>query len=190
MSGRPFQIRKLDVAAFATEGAQLTGNWPLADLVRLASATVAGSAQGGVPVAWQARAEQRRLGSALQPWLHVHATATVQLACQRCLQPLTEILTADRWIRFVEGEEAAADLDADSEDDVLALTRSLDLQWLIEDELILALPLVPRHADCSIPQAWDAGAQASAVPPAEEGEQAHPFAVLAALKGRGKASPD
>ncbi len=54
-------------------------------------------------------------------------------------------LEAERSIFFVEGEDAAAALDAESEDDVLALTPALDLEALIEDELLLALPLIPRH---------------------------------------------
>ncbi len=49
------------------------------------------------------------------------------------------------------GEEAAAALDAESDDDVLALESSLDLHALVEDELLLALPLVPRHDECPEP---------------------------------------
>ena len=47
-------------------------------------------------------------------------------------------------VAFVRGEDAAAELDAESDFDVLTLTRSLDLRELVEDELLLALPLVPR----------------------------------------------
>ena len=52
------------------------------------------------------------------------------------------------WIaalRFVDGEAQAEALDADSEDDVLALAPALDLRTLVEDELLLAWPIVPRH---------------------------------------------
>ena len=54
----------------------------------------------------------------------------------------------ERRIRFVDGEDAGGALDADSDDDVLALTPALDLHELVEDELLLALPLVPRHEVC------------------------------------------
>ena len=60
-------------------------------------------------------------------------------------------LHAERRIFFVDGEDAAAALDAESEDDVLALTPALDLAELVEDELLLALPLVPRHEQCPEP---------------------------------------
>ena len=58
------------------------------------------------------------------------------------------MLHIEKALRFVHGEDAAAELDADSDDDVLASSRSLDLRALIEDELLLALPLVPRHEAC------------------------------------------
>jgi uncharacterized protein len=97
------------------------------------------------------------------------------LECQRCLQPVDEYLDIARSFLFVHGEDAAAQLDADGEDDVLALTRSLDLRELLEDELLLSLPLVPRHEVC--PQPLVAPIDAS---PLEE--KPNPFAALASLK--------
>jgi len=108
-------------------------------------------------------------------WLHAAAQATVHLECQRCLKPLTEALAAERSFQFVHGEDAAAQLDADSDDDVLALTRALDLRELIEDELLLALPIVPRHDVCPEPLAVAADVELS-------DERPNPFAALAALK--------
>jgi uncharacterized protein len=82
-------------------------------------------------------------------------------------------LGVDRRFRFVADEAEAERLDADSEDDVLAIEPALDLQALVEDELILALPLVPRHEHCTLPA--DAAA---------DGDAAHPFAGLAAWRRR------
>jgi hypothetical protein len=79
--------------------------------------------------------------------------------------------------RFVAGEDAAAALDAESEDDVLALTPALDLRQLIEDELLLALPIVPRHDHCPEPLPRAFADPQGAASPAE-----NPFAALAALK--------
>jgi uncharacterized protein len=96
-------------------------------------------------------------------------------------------------IRFAANESQAASEDADSDEDVLALTRSLNLRELAEDELLLALPLVPRHASCPQPLPLAAGDEAAAQPPADpagsEGPEVkpHPFAALAALK-RGSGS--
>jgi uncharacterized protein len=83
--------------------------------------------------------------------LHLRADSAVGLACQRCLQRMVVPLGIDRRLFFVAGEDAAASLDAESDDDVLALEAFLDLRSLIEDELLLALPLVPRHEVCPEP---------------------------------------
>jgi uncharacterized protein len=87
----------------------------------------------------------------------------------------------DRWLRFVADEAQAEALDADSEDDVLVLARFTDLVELIEDEFLLALPIVPRHEVCPEPLPLP-HSDAEAV----EQEQPHPFAALAALKNPGK----
>jgi uncharacterized protein len=82
----------------------------------------------------------------------------------------------DRWLRFVGDEAEAAELDADSDDDVLALARWMNLRDLVEDELLLALPLVPRHERCPEPLPF--------VPEAEGSEALeHPFAALERLRG-------
>jgi uncharacterized protein len=96
-----------------------------------------------------------------------------------------EEIDIDRWIRFVDTESEAAALDVDSDDDVLALPRHLDARELIEDELLLALPLVPRHEVCPEPLPVP---DAAAEPAAEvEAERPNPFAALAALKRGGSA---
>ena len=183
MAAREFDPFRLDVEAFAKEGASLDGHWPLAQLDRLAEAAHAEPDSGADAVAdrevtWQVRGELRALrGGDLQIWLHLNAHTELPLECQRCLKPVVTAVDAERSFLFVRGEDAAAQLDADSEDDVLALTRALDLRELIEDELLLALPLVPRHDVCLSPlpmSAADDEAPAEAPP--------HPFAGLAALK--------
>jgi uncharacterized protein len=176
MKSRSADPRRLDVEAFAKDGAQLEGDWPLAVFQRLL-----GSAHSDVPpqgdAHWRVSGERRAVrGGAPQTWLHLHATARLALVCQRCLGPVDAVLEVDRSFLFVAGESAAEQLDADHEEDVLALTRSLDLQELMEDELLLALPLVPRHEAC--PKSLDLPCDAEG-----EGEECpHPFAALAVLK--------
>ena len=86
-------------------------------------------------------------------------------------------LEAERRIYFVEGEAAAAALDAETDDDVLALAPSLDVAELIEDELLLSLPLVPRHDNCPEPLPRPFVDVEPHADPADS-----PFAALAALK--------
>lgn len=179
MKTRDFDPARLDVEAFAKAGASLEGEWPLRQLERFAAATVAGAESD--QVAWRARGEHRAVrGGHPQIWLHIEAWAAVKLECQRCLAPVAEPVDAQRSFLFVHGETTAAELDADSEDDVLAMTHSLDLRELIEDELLLAMPLVPRHETCPEPLVADQTAE-----PPEQEAPPHPFAALAALKRGG-----
>ena len=155
----------------------------MAQLDRLAESALAEPESGteavaGREVSWQVRGELRALrGGDSQIWLHTIAGAELPLECQRCLKPVVTTVDARRSFLFVRGEDTAAQLDADSEHDVLALTRALDLRELIEDELLLALPLVPRHEVCPSPLTMSAADDepAAETPP-------HPFAGLAALK--------
>lgn len=179
MKTRRHDPRHLDVAAAAEQHAELLGEWPLASLQRLI--------QGGPPpaadeaVSWLARFDKRAVpGGQPEARLHLQARAQVRRDCQRCLQPVAIDLTVDRVLRFVADEATAAALDADSEDDVLAAEHAFDLQELVEDELLLALPLVPKHEACAPPLAGRAGEPAGVSP-------AHPFAALAVLKTRGSA---
>jgi uncharacterized protein len=185
---RPHDPRRLDVAAFAAEGAELTGHWPVDALSRLAEAAAPGMAQTDTQgVAWQARGESiTAVGRPPQMWLHLSARARPQLTCQRCLLPVACEIALDTSIRFVPDEATAERLDAESDVDVLASDRPLDLRELIEDELLLALPLVPRHDPCPEPLAAD---PAEALPGGglAEAPAAHPFAALAALKPPPKA---
>lgn len=186
MKPRAFVPEKLDLAAFARDGASLRGEWPAASLERLADAAAPEAPADGWPaLSWSLQGEVRQpKGGAAQTWLRLACQARVALTCQRCLQPVWESLDVDRWIRFVDTEAEAAALDADSDDDVLALPRHLDARELIEDELLLALPLVPRHEACPEPLTHiDADEPAAE----EEAERPNPFAALAALKRGGSA---
>mgnify|MGYP000019318482 CR=1 FL=1 len=132
-------------------------------------------------VAWKARGESRAVrGAPAQVWLHLEAEVPIALVCQRCLQPCPHEVKLERLIHFARDEAEAARLDAESEDDVLALTRSLDLHELLEDELLLDLPLVPRHEHCPLPVM--AAGEAATQPEVAAEPARNPFAALAALK--------
>jgi uncharacterized protein len=176
----------LSVAAFAHDAAELAGTRPLAEFDRLQSSTVSGPDE---PIAWRARGESRAVRNGPpQVWLHLHGHGDVDLECQRCLEPVRQRLEAEQSFLFVEGEEAAEALDAQSEHDVLALSPRLDLFQLLEDELLLALPLIATHDDCTAalqPDAPDALPPDAAGATLDEPEPVHPFAALSALKREG-----
>lgn len=178
MSARRHDPLRLDVAALAAEAQSVQGQWPMATLERLWQSQSAPQDWAAPPVLWSVRGEQRSVaGGAPQIWLHLQADATVWLACQRCMQPYRIELSVKPSIRFVRGEDQAEALDAESEHDVLALARSMDLSLLVEDEFLLALPIVPMHGTC--PEAVIVP-----LPGQEPAPRQHPFAVLGSLKPR------
>lgn len=205
MKPRQHQPRKMDIGAFIDSEALFEGQSPLADLPRVAEGVPPETALDTVdPVAWQAqgRLVAQRVGEP-QRWLDLQAHALLPWTCQRCLQPVVLPVDIERTIRFVADESLAAELDADMEDDVLVVSRSFDLLDLIEDELIMASPLVPRHEECpqpprmsvSDPGVDDDDAEAAPGEASEGGRDSgrkNPFAVLAQLKkgGDGGSSGD
>lgn len=165
----------LDVMALCRAAGTLQGQWPLAGMVRLSESFCAASDGSAT---WQARGWLVPVaGGEPEVWLELQGSAEVPLECQRCLQPMTERLQVQRRFRFVRSEDEAARLDEESDDDVLALPARLDLQALLEDELILALPIVPRHGTCPEPLPLPADDA-----PGDEAPAPNPFAALAALR--------
>lgn len=169
--------QSLDIAALCKNGGRLQGQQPLATMERLAASFCA-SSDGSA--SWQADGSLLPvMGGEAEMWLELQAEADVPLQCQRCLQGMNEALRVQRRFRFVRSEEEALRLDEESEDDVLVLPARLDLLEFLEDELILALPIVPRHEACPTPLPLPPQMDDEETPPA------NPFAALAALRGRG-----
>jgi uncharacterized protein len=178
MRARPFDPRRLDVEAFANEGGHLSGQWPGAALDRLADLQAPPQDMACADIDWQASGERQAVTAGeAEVWLTLSAHTRVWLLCQRCLQPFEQPLRVSTRLRFVHGEAQAEALDAKIEEDVLALTRTLDVQELVEDELLLALPLVPRHEVCPTPIVVAGHDQSEA-----SEQRVNPFALLQTLK--------
>ena len=175
---KTFNAQRLDVAAFADAKAVLSGTESLQKYERLAQELRAPEAD--LTIDWQADGEQRSaVDGSRRPALHLRAQATLPLTCQRCMGEVRVPLAVDRHFVFVPDEDTAAALDEASDDDVLALAPDFDLRALIEDELLMALPLVPRHDEC--PDAVQLSVQSADFDATQE-EKTNPFAALAALK--------
>jgi len=166
----------LDVEAFATSQSALSGEVDLQGMPRLradCAEDVAGKAEWSV----QGELRQARDGQAAS-WIHLQAKTKVPLTCQRCLKTVEQALEVDRSFRFVKDEVTADAQDDESEEDLLVLSKDFDLLALVEDELLMALPLVPMHTSCQSEHAPtspdDSGANADAKP--------NPFAVLATMR--------
>lgn len=183
MRGRRLDPRHLDVEAFAERAAELDGALALEALPRLLDQVRPEALpDAALPVHWQARGERRaHRGGISQSWLHLQVQAQLAMTCQRCLQSMPVPLTLVCSYRFVADEAAAAEGDIDAEEDLLPTTRSLDLASLLEDELLMALPIVPRHeGPCPQPLVAPGMDEGARFPEAEVRE--NPFRALAALK--------
>lgn len=170
----------LRIKAFAQSNATLEGTTPVPQFARLwADCVHDGQAPELAPVQWAAHGfTQTTAGGSEQIWMHLQADARVPMTCQRCLQPALVALQVDRDFRFVADEATALAEDDASEEDLLVLSAEFDLLALLEDELLMDLPLVPMHEACEsehMPTSTDPDE-------ARVAEKPNPFAVLAALK--------
>jgi uncharacterized protein len=87
------------------------------------------------------RADQ--LGS-LSLRLTVHGQ--VELTCQRCLGGMQHAVEIDRMVYLARTETELERLDALPDSDAILVSDSLNLIDLVEDEVLLGLPLMPMHA--------------------------------------------
>ena len=180
---RSFQAHRLNVQAFAEQGASLAETTLLQNMQRLAE-----EAQGLQPdmlVNWQAHGEVRSAnggtGAEGDVWLRLEAQASIPLTCQRCMGSVLTPLEVDHWYRFVATEDIAMAEDDQSEEDLLVMEPQFDLLAVLEDELLMALPLVPMHDVCPVTPAMSVG---EIDEPGPAAEKPNPFAVLAHLKNK------
>ena len=177
---KEFSVNRLDIKAFAQQEAQLDGEQPLGQFRRLLAEDLRGDAAVDQSVHWSLEGEWHEAsGGPGQAWLYLDADTVVQLQCQRCMQPADITVQAERAFRFVKDEATAEALDDESEEDVLVLTPHFDASELIEDELLMALPMVPMHEVCPVDVKLESSTQDFDATPAEK---PNPFAALASLR--------
>jgi uncharacterized protein len=106
--------------------------------------------------------------------LKVHGT--LDLICQRCLGEMAYPVEVDRYFELVKDESAVPESDMDDDEiDYLVVDPKLDVSALLEQEILLSLPLALRHdGECS----------ADVFQPKEQ--KPNPFRVLEGLKASTK----
>lgn len=154
----------IDTVAFCRNNRQLSGEIAVASLARLAD-LVLGAASKVQYVISGAFADGN-------PQVAVSLEGELTLTCQRCLGSLSYKVDVSRVFEFVKSEIDLDDESLEGDVDLLLLEKEVDLGVLIEDELILALPLVPRHVSCALPSS------------SEQSEIESPFAALRALQSK------
>ena len=133
----------IDGLEFARTGSKLQGAWPVAEFSRLRDVlrTDEGTLQYellGVP---QERA---------YPALRLKVGGTLQLVCQRCLGALEFALHIDvsLGLAATQAEVDAEPLEAEGPERIVA-GPEMPVRDMVEDEVLLAIPLAPRHERCA-----------------------------------------
>lgn len=162
---------RLNPAELAASGAVFQGEVEARSLARLRAAVL----EIDAPVRLELQFVEDTGGHCV---VDGHAETAVTLTCQRCMEPVRFELAPAFRLAVVETDEAAAALPEDLEPLVVE-HRALTPAMLIEDELLLALPIVARHADPK-----DCGSRAGHMSAGEAGEEErdNPFDVLKDLK--------
>jgi len=162
----------IDNLAFAARGERLQAKLPLSDFPRLSelisSQQTKGATQTG-EVEFRLEGEKNVLG---QCFLHLTLNVNLLTSCQRCLtdMPLTLALNFHYLISNVDAD-TLDDVEAEAGDDfdVQEVSQSMDVKLLVEDEVIIALPIAPVHEGDCAPATM------------QSGEKPNPFAALKGL---------
>lgn len=170
MSGGRLPIQ-IDPLRLARAGARLAGRLPLDNMSRLAAVLAAAPAEAEVELAFDMDAEGRAC-------VQLKLRAEVQLQCQRCLGAMPYAVTTERLLACV-GSDAEAERLPEPYEPLLFTGEPLFLRDVVEDELLLSLPIVPRHDDvhCAGSGMEEHGEDDTAEPRPQ-----NPFAVLAGMK--------
>jgi uncharacterized protein len=173
MSLDPFPEHLDAVRLFARDGS-VSAILPISRLERLTENLFDNSGQVSVDLHFSHDDERRQL-------LSGSLQTEVRVLCQRCLQPMQLALECDLELLVLENEEAVAALQGDEAllDAIIMGPEGLDILAVLEDELILGLPLVPVHDDVGCNEALNKLRET--VGKAEQGATS-PFSVLAAMK--------
>ncbi len=130
----------LDALSFARSGASLEGQLRADRLPRLQSNLTSDDA-----------AVQYRIAGIVEagrPALSLWIEADVRLTCQRCLEPFRQRVELENVLPVARDEAELARWEAeDPLVDALLADDRLDVASLVEDEILLSLPVAPRHPE-------------------------------------------
>ena len=166
--------KQLDLRGLAARGVQIRGTVSPEDLRRLAEAGIAVVDSGSAEFDFRRDEEARYV-------LAVSVEAKVVMQCQRCLSDMEVPVKSASLMACVWTDEEAAALPATYEP--LVVSDAADLSDIVEEEILLAIPVSPIHeTDCKS-AAQQAALEVDDLKAVEEtGEHDSPFAVLERLK--------
>jgi len=158
----------LNFAQKAKIGFELRGKWPIKQLKRLNELLMSDKGELAVELRFD------RAGPI--PFIVGHITTDLQLKCQRCMQAVPHNVDLHFKLGMVQNEAQMEKL-PDEYEPYLIEEENNHLPDMLEDELLLALPLVAMHEfDCSDYLQAQASEQQNKVE--ESAEKENPFSVL------------
>lgn len=99
---------------------------------------------------------------------------TLQLQCQRCLEMMPYEVRHD-FDYVLIADAAQEDRIEDGSETFICASHELELAWFVEEEILLAMPMIAKHDNCEAPQGYTA--EPAENPPDTE----NPFAALKEL---------
>ena len=99
-----------------------------------------------------------------QPSLHLRIKSQLPVICQRCLGEM--LMNLDLNFDYLLSNSTINEMEDGDEMDWLEINSEMDVRELIEDELLLAMPIAPTH---------DGSCSSLSM---QSGEKPSPFAVL------------
>ncbi|QHS37088.1 hypothetical protein GWQ43_13905 [Alcaligenes faecalis] len=166
----------IDTLNLARAPQEMSGQVLVEDLSRLVSDL---PDQGDLRIDWSVSGRE---DSARRRFVHVQAKGSVILECQRCVKPFEWPIDISNEVQIVATEEELELDDDDTEGpDRILCEGQLDVLGLVEDELILSVPYVPRHEVCPDTQSLSMEAKSDDLDESAF-ERPSPFAVLGSLK--------
>jgi len=163
----------IDVQKWADRDAVICQVYPLSGFARLCEGAVGDA--GGVKV--NVRIHRDEQGFFL---MEGQMATTLSLCCQRCLEAVATDIEVEVQLWLLRDEGKAELLAEEADYLVLEEDGRIALADALEDELILALPLVPVHESCEMHQV-----RSEDIVEANTPRRENPFQVLASLKGSG-----
>jgi len=157
---------RIEPVGLADAGRSFRGEVPVSELMRLRPAL--SSADGALRVELEFRRDERRIRI-----LAGHIEGSVDLVCQRCLDVLRFPLDIEFRLGIVSGDDEV-DCLPDGYEPLLVTGEPLPTFDVIEDEVLLAIPVIPLHEGV--------GSCDSGYVNKPRAEQENPFAVLEKLK--------
>jgi uncharacterized protein len=131
----------IDTLEFAHSAQELSASVPVATLQRLDD--ILYDSAGRLEYTVRGRQDERG-----RPQLRLEIAGTLNLQCQRCLGKLEFAVQFENTLLVVPpGTPVDPDLDDPEAPDTIEANPELDVAALIEDEVLLSLPLAPRHPE-------------------------------------------